>query len=97
MYSIGTRILKGRTKEFESEFLDIQLVIILSISFQMVLNYGTLLKGTQTLSIILPLDIKKLRLEHKHLLIVSDIIDRRRMAKKNKVASVVIIMVIVVV
>ena len=85
MYSIGTKDFKKvGQKEFESEFLDKQMVIILSISFQMVLNYRTPLKGTQNLSIVLPLHIKKLRLEHKHLLIVSDIIDRRRMAKKNK-------------
>ena len=84
MYSIGTKDFKKvGQKESESEFLDKQMVI-LSISFQMVLNYRTPLKGTQNLSIILPLHIKKLRLEHKHLLIVSDIIDRRRMAKKNK-------------
>ena len=48
------------------------------------MNYRTILKGKQNLSMILPLQIKKLRLEDKDLVIVSDIIDRRRMAKKNK-------------
>ena len=45
MYSIGTKDFKKvGQKESESEFLDKQMVIILSISFQMVLNYRTPLK-----------------------------------------------------
>ena len=54
----------------------------------MVMNYRTVLKGTQNLSMILPLQLKKLRLEDKDLVIVSDIIDRRRMAKIIRSVSI---------
>ena len=53
MYSIGTKDFKKvGQKESECEFLDKQMVMILSMLFQMVLNYRTPLKGTQNLSII---------------------------------------------
>ena len=48
MYSIGTKDFeKVGQKESECEFLDKQMVMILSMLFQMVLNYRTPLTGTQ--------------------------------------------------